>query len=110
MKRRLFSSALLATSTWLSQSSAWAQALFKPGKDYYPLDRPIATEAGNGKIRHIAYERLIRDAIKGDRTLFVRRDELEQAWAWIDQIHAARKAARAPLLHYPAGCHGPDFE
>jgi glucose-6-phosphate 1-dehydrogenase len=58
----------------------------------------------------IAYERLIRDAIKGDSTLFVRRDELEQAWAWIDQIQAARKAARAPLLHYPAGCHGPDFE
>ena len=58
----------------------------------------------------ISSEGLIRDAIKGDRTLFVRRDELEQAWAWIDQIHAARKAARAPLLHYPAGCHGPDFE
>jgi glucose-6-phosphate 1-dehydrogenase len=77
--------------------------------------KPVAlnleiNEAGNGKVRHIAYERLIRDAIKGDRTLFVRRDELEQAWAWIDQIHAARKAAQAPLLHYPAGCHGPDFE
>lgn len=55
MKRRLFSSALLATSTWLSQSSAWAQALFKPGKDYYPLDRPIATEAGNGKIELIEF-------------------------------------------------------
>jgi glucose-6-phosphate 1-dehydrogenase len=77
--------------------------------------KPVAlnleiNEAGSGRIRHIAYERLIRDAIKGDRTLFVRRDELEQAWAWIDQIHAARKTARVPLLHYPAGCHGPDFE
>jgi thiol:disulfide interchange protein DsbA len=55
MKRRLFSSAVLATSTWLSQSSAWAQALFKPGKDYYTLDRPIATEAGTGKIELIEF-------------------------------------------------------
>jgi thiol:disulfide interchange protein DsbA len=55
MKRRLFSSALLATSTWLSQSSAWAQALFKPGKDYLPLERPVATEAGTGKIELIEF-------------------------------------------------------
>ncbi|MDI9233952.1 thiol:disulfide interchange protein DsbA/DsbL [Limnohabitans lacus] len=55
MKRRLFSSALLATSAWLSQSSAWAQALFKPGKDYLPLERPVATEAGNGKIELIEF-------------------------------------------------------
>jgi thiol:disulfide interchange protein DsbA len=55
MKRRLFSSGLLATSAWLSQSSAWAQALFKPGKDYLPLERPVATEAGNGKIELIEF-------------------------------------------------------
>ncbi len=66
-------------------------------------------DSSNGKIRHIAYERLIRDAIKGDRTLFVRRDELEQAWAWIDQIHAAWKASGAELVHYPAGSAGPTF-
>lgn len=66
-------------------------------------------DSNNGKIRHIAYERLIRDAIKGDRTLFVRRDELEQAWQWIDQIHAAWKASGAELIHYPAGSAGPSF-
>jgi protein dithiol oxidoreductase (disulfide-forming) len=55
MKRRLFSSALLATSAWLGQSAAWAQALFKPGKDYLPLDRPVATEAGNGKVELIEF-------------------------------------------------------
>ena len=64
-------------------------------------------ESGNGKIRHIAYERLIRDAIKGDRTLFVRRDELEQAWQWIDQIHQAWKSSKSPLVYYPAGSAGP---
>ncbi len=66
-------------------------------------------EAGNGKIRHIAYERLIRDAIKADRTLFVRRDELEQAWAWIDQIHAAWKSSGNAVLTYPAGSAGPSL-
>ena len=55
MKRRLFSSALLATSAWLSQSTAWAQALFKPGKDYLPLDRPVATDSGNGKVELIEF-------------------------------------------------------
>lgn len=64
-------------------------------------------ESGNGKIRHIAYERLIRDAIKGDRTLFVRRDELEQAWQWIDQIHESWKSSGSPLAYYPAGSAGP---
>jgi glucose-6-phosphate 1-dehydrogenase len=77
--------------------------------------KPVAlnleiNEAGNGKVRHIAYERLIRDAIKGDRTLFVRRDELEQAWAWIDQIHAAYQAAGLAVQPYPAGSDGLDFK
>lgn len=76
--------------------------------------KPVAlnleiNESGSGKVRHIAYERLIRDAIKGDRTLFVRRDELEQAWAWIDQIHAAYKSSGADLHYYPAGSVGPSF-
>jgi thiol:disulfide interchange protein DsbA len=55
MKRRFFTSAWLATSTWLGQSSAWAQALFKSGKDYLPLERPVATEAGNGKVELIEF-------------------------------------------------------
>ena len=76
--------------------------------------KPVAlnleiNEAGSGKVRHIAYERLIRDAIKGDRTLFVRRDELEQAWTWIDQIHAAYKASGRPVVPYPAGSNSPEF-
>ncbi|WP_300709423.1 thiol:disulfide interchange protein DsbA/DsbL [Limnohabitans sp.] len=55
MKRRLFSGALLATSAWLSQSTAWAQALFKAGKDYLPLERPVSTDAPAGKIELIEF-------------------------------------------------------
>ena len=39
--------------------------------------------------RRIAYERLLLDLIEGDPTLFVRRDEVEAQWAWIDGIRAA---------------------
>jgi thiol:disulfide interchange protein DsbA len=56
MKRRLFSSALLTASAWLSAPVAWAQAaLFKSGKDFLTLERPIATEAGAGKIEVIEF-------------------------------------------------------
>ena len=76
--------------------------------------KPVAlnleiNDSANGKVRHIAYERLIRDAIRSDRTLFVRRDELEQAWAWIDQIHQAWKATDSKLVLYPAGSSGPSL-
>lgn len=56
MKRRLFSSILLSTSAWLSAPVAWAQAaLFKSGKDYLTLERPVATEAGAGKVEVIEF-------------------------------------------------------
>ena len=36
--------------------------------------------------RRIAYERLLLDVIHGDATLFVRRDEVEEAWRWVDGV------------------------
>jgi thiol:disulfide interchange protein DsbA len=56
MKRRLFSTFALAASTWLGTSVAWAQAaLFKSGKDFLTLERPLATESGTGKIELIEF-------------------------------------------------------
>jgi glucose-6-phosphate 1-dehydrogenase len=54
-----------------------------------------------------AYERLLLDAILGDSTLFVRRDEVEASWAWIDAIEAGWAAADAAPADYPAGSWGP---
>ena len=34
-----------------------------------------------------AYERLIMDVIRGSQTLFMRDDEVEAAWEWIDPTH-----------------------
>jgi glucose-6-phosphate 1-dehydrogenase len=58
--------------------------------------------------RRIAYERLLIDALKGDQTLFVRDDEVEAAWRWIDSVSAAWQAAATPVQDYPAGSWGPN--
>ena len=63
-----------------------------------------------GKASPEAYERLLLDAMSGDATLFARRDEVEEAWAFIDPIEEAWAAKKnAPgLFFYPAGSWGPD--
>src|SRR5438128_6426685 len=63
-----------------------------------------------GKASPEAYERLLLDAMSGDATLFARRDEVEQAWAFIDPIGEAWHAKKgAPeLFFYPAGSWGPE--
>ena len=58
--------------------------------------------------RRIAYERLMIDALKGDQTLFVRDDEVEAQWRWIDSISAAWAQAGTQVQDYPAGSWGPD--
>jgi glucose-6-phosphate 1-dehydrogenase len=54
-----------------------------------------------------AYERLLMDTVKGNLTLFMRRDELDAAWAWIDPIRAGwEQYDEGPKL-YIAGTWGP---
>jgi len=60
-----------------------------------------------GQHRRIAYERLLVDLIKGDQTLFVRRDEVEAQWQWIDGIRAAWDADGVEPRTYTAGSWGP---
>ncbi|RME66314.1 MAG: glucose-6-phosphate dehydrogenase [Alphaproteobacteria bacterium] len=57
--------------------------------------------------RRIAYERLLLDAIKGNKTLFVRRDEVAAAWAWIDGIAAGWTETGMGVKPYVAGSWGP---
>ncbi|MGB3806495.1 MAG: glucose-6-phosphate dehydrogenase [Erythrobacter sp.] len=60
-----------------------------------------------GQHRRIAYERLLVDLIKGDQTLFVRRDEVEAQWHWIDSIRAEWDAKEMQPRTYTAGSWGP---
>jgi glucose-6-phosphate 1-dehydrogenase len=45
----------------------------------------------------------------GDRTLFTRADEVEQAWAWAEDILEGWSAARGNIQFYPAGTWGPEW-
>lgn len=54
-----------------------------------------------------AYERLLLEAMLGNQALFVRRDEVEQAWTWVDGIIQAWEVSSEPAKGYPAGTWGP---
>ena len=54
-----------------------------------------------------AYQRLLLDVIRQNPTLFVRADEVEAAWTWVDQIHAAWERIGMRPKNYTAGGWGP---
>jgi len=59
------------------------------------------------KRQMIAYERLCIDIIRGNQTLFMRRDEVDAAWAWIDPIREAWEQYNVVPKAYTAGTMGP---
>jgi len=61
------------------------------------------------KAEHVAdaYERLILETMIGNQSLFIRRDEVERAWQWIDSIQEAWAQSNEPPKKYPAGTWGP---
>ncbi len=71
-----------------------------------PLDISMP-DAFAGPERRIAYERLLLDLIEGDQTLFVRRDEVEAQWEWIDAIRASWAEHGFAPKAYTAGSWGP---
>ncbi|MEM9938831.1 MAG: glucose-6-phosphate dehydrogenase [Pseudomonadota bacterium] len=50
-----------------------------------------------------AYERLLMDVVRGNLSLFIRREEVEAAWDWVDGLLAAWEEANVPMRSYPAG-------
>lgn len=54
-----------------------------------------------------AYERLLLDVVRGNQTLFMRRDELEAAWSWVDPIREAWDASQDAPQPYSPGTWGP---
>jgi glucose-6-phosphate 1-dehydrogenase len=71
-----------------------------------PLNLSLDSEFA-GTRRRIAYERLLLDLIEGDQTLFVRRDEVEAQWTWIDAIRAGWVANDMKPKSYASGSWGP---
>lgn len=54
-----------------------------------------------------AYERLIIDVIRGNQTLFMRLDEVQASWNWIESITSNWKKANQQNILYEAGTWGP---
>ncbi|TNF62668.1 MAG: glucose-6-phosphate dehydrogenase [Rhodobacteraceae bacterium] len=73
-----------------------------------PLNMSFAEALGpDGEDPPDAYERLIMDVMRGNQTLFMRGDEVEAAWAWVDPIIAGwRKRGDVPKP-YESGSTGP---
>lgn len=70
------------------------------------MDFNYSTSFGKGSPE--AYERLLLDSMSGDATLFARRDEVEEAWKFIDLIENAWHGENAlPMSQFTAGAWGP---
>jgi len=71
-----------------------------------PLDMSFADAFGVQR-QPDAYERLLMDVVRGNPTLFMRRDEVEAAWRWVDPILAAWATSNDAPKPYTAGSWGP---
>ena len=72
-----------------------------------PVHLDLDLQSAFTERRAEAYERLLIDVIKGRLTHFMRRDELEAAWAWIDPIQQGWAALGEAPRPYAAGGWGP---
>ena len=72
-----------------------------------PVQLGLDLLSSSSKRRAEAYERLLLDVIKGRLTHFMRRDELEAAWRWIEPILEGWQSLDDKPRSYPAGSWGP---
>jgi glucose-6-phosphate 1-dehydrogenase len=82
----------------------------EPGPGGYrlkPVSLDLSYASAFGKRSPDAYERLLMDVIRGNMTLFMRRDEVEAAWAWCEPILRHWESGAVPPKSYPAGSAGP---
>ena len=81
-----------------------------PGERYRPRTVSMDFRYGQafGAASPEAYERLLLEALRGDQTLFTRRDEVEAAWKLVDGVLRVVEAPDGPApFPYPAGTWGP---
>ncbi|KUJ78569.1 glucose-6-phosphate dehydrogenase [Ruegeria profundi] len=72
------------------------------------LDMSFADALGADTRAPDAYERLVMDVIRGDQTLFMRGDEAEAAWAWVDPIIQGWEERGDRPARYDQGSSGPE--
>jgi len=77
------------------------------GMSLHPVKLGLDLQQSSDKRRAEAYERLLMDVIKGRLTHFMRRDELEAAWMWVEPILDGWQTLDDKPRNYSAGSWGP---
>jgi len=77
------------------------------GFELRPVSLDLSFEETFGLRYPDAYERLLMEVLRGSPALFMRRDEVDEAWKWVDGIIASWKASRQKTESYVAGSWGP---
>jgi glucose-6-phosphate 1-dehydrogenase len=82
----------------------------EPGPGGFDL-RPVALDLSFAETFGLrypdAYERLLMEVLRGNPALFMRRDEVEAAWEWVDGIIASWETSKQKVESYVAGTWGP---
>jgi glucose-6-phosphate 1-dehydrogenase len=78
-----------------------------PSESLAPVSLDLDFDKAFPSQRVGAYERLLMDAIAGRLNLFVRSDEQEQAWRWVEPVLQAWERDGEDPRGYPAGTWGP---
>lgn len=81
----------------------------KPGQsnDVVPVKMDFCQNCEIGYNSPEAYERLLLDAMKGEKTLFTRWDEVENSWKFVDAIQKVWDTHGPEFPNYPAYTFGP---
>lgn len=77
------------------------------GFELKPVSLNLSFEETFGIRYPDAYERLLIEVLRGNPALFMRRDEVETAWQWIDGIVAGWQEGGHKVEAYVAGSWGP---
>ncbi|HEX5787628.1 MAG TPA: glucose-6-phosphate dehydrogenase, partial [Woeseiaceae bacterium] len=77
------------------------------GFDLRPVSLDLSFEETFGLRYPDAYERLLMEVLRGNPALFMRRDEVEAAWEWVDSIIAGWAEHPQKVEAYVAGSWGP---
>lgn len=72
-----------------------------------PVDLELDFRETFKKPRMEAYERLLMDVLRGQLTLFMRSDELEAAWEWVEPVLDFWDQEESEPIPYTAGSWGP---
>ena len=92
----------------LAQGQSTRSATRQAAQNLTPVQLDLDFDKRFGNERVGAYERLLLDVIDGRLNLFVRSDEQEEAWRWVEPIlrYWQQEDLQGPRL-YPAGSWGP---